>query len=108
MQTFKIKRGDTGPRLLYALTPAADVNLTGATVRFNMRARDTGTLRINRAAAVIVTAAVTPTVAYDWQAEDTAISELCHAEFEVTYSNGVIETFPNDGFILIPIGQDIA
>jgi hypothetical protein len=108
MQTFNIKQGDTGPRLLFALTPAADVNLTGATVRFNMRSRDNGTVRINRASAVIVTATVTPTVAYDWQAADTAISELCHAEFEVTYSNGVIETFPNDGFILIAVKDDIA
>ena len=106
--TFSIKKGDTGPRLVYALTPAAEIDLTGATVRFNMRSRATGTIRINRAAAVIVTATGTPTVAYDWQAGDTATAELCDAEFEVTYAGGVVETFPNNGFITVVVSDAIA
>jgi hypothetical protein len=106
--TFTIKRADTGPRLVYALTPAAEIDLTGATVRFNMRSRATGTVRITRAAAVIVTATGLPTVAYDWQAGDTAVPELCDAEFEVTYAGGVVETFPNNGFITVVVAGDIA
>lgn len=107
-QTFTIKQGDTGPRLLYALTPAAEVDLTGATVLFNMRSRLAGTVRINRAAAVIVTDTITPTVAYDWQAGNTAVAELCEAEFEVTYAGGAVETFPNNGFITVVVADDIA
>jgi hypothetical protein len=107
-QTFTIKRGDTGPRLTFALTPAAEVVLTGATVRFNMRSRQAGTVRVNRAAAVIVTATGTPTVAYDWQAGDTAVAELCDAEFEVTYAGGAVETFPNNDFITVVVTGDIA
>lgn len=106
--SFTIKRADTGPRLLFALTPAAEIDLTGATVRFNMRSRQAGTIRINRASAAIVTATVTPTVAYDWQTGDTATAELCDAEFEVTYAGGVVETFPNNGFITVVIEGDIA
>ena len=106
--TFTIKKGDTGPRLLYALSPAAEIDLTGATVRFSMRSRVSGTVRISRAAAVIVTATVTPTVAYDWQTADTAVAELCDAEFEVTYAGGKIETFPNTGFIAVVVTDDIA
>lgn len=102
-----MKRGDTGPRLVYALSPA-EVDLTGATVRFNMRSRQAGTVRVNRAAAVIVTATGTPTVAYDWQPGDTAVAELCDAEFEVTYAGGAVETFPNTGFIAVVITGDIA
>jgi hypothetical protein len=106
--SFTIKKGDTGPRLLYALAPAAEVVLTGATVRFNMKSRPAGTIRINRAAAVIVTESGTPTVAYDWQAGNTAVAELCDAEFEVTYAGGAVETFPNNSFITVVIADDIA
>lgn len=104
--TFTIKQNDTGPRLLFALSPS-DIDLTGATVRFSMRSR-AGTVRVNRAAAVIVTPTGTPTVAYDWQAADTAVAETCDAEFEVTYSGGTVETFPNSGFIAVVIADDIA
>lgn len=106
--TFPIKRNDTSPRLLYALSPAAEIDLTGATVRFSMRSRQAGTIRVNRATAVIVTATGTPTVAYDWQTGDTAQAELCEAEFEVTYASGKVETFPNSGFIAVLVEGDIA
>jgi hypothetical protein len=105
-QTFFIKARDTAPSLIYALSPAS-VDLTGATVRFNMRTR-TGTVLINRAAAVIVTPTGAPTVRYDWQAGNTDTSGLHEAEFEVTYSGGRIETFPNDSFIGVAVTGDIA
>jgi hypothetical protein len=103
---FFIKRGDTSPSLIYALLPVS-VDLTGATVRFNMRARS-GTVVVNRQAAVIVTASGTPTVRYDWQSADVASAGFYEAEFEVTYTGGAIETFPNDSFIGVSIGGDIA
>jgi hypothetical protein len=105
---FTIKQGDTGPRLLCALTPADEVILTGASVVFSMRSRAAGTVRINRQSAVIVTETVTPTVAYDWQAGDTATAELCDAEFEVTYAGGAVETFPNNSYITVVVTDDIA
>lgn len=104
--TFFIKRGDTAPSLLYALLPAS-VNLTGATVRFSMRTR-TGTVLINRAAAVIVIATGTPTVRYDWQTGNTDTPGVHEAEFKVTDLNGRVETFPNDSFIGVAITGDIA
>jgi hypothetical protein len=103
---FFVKTGDTAPSLIYALLPAS-VDLTGATVRFNMRTR-TGTVLINRAAAVVVVATEAPTVRYDWQAGNTDTSGFHEAEFEVTYSNGRIETFPNDSFIGVAVTGDIA
>ena len=104
MDTFYIKRGDTSPAIRYALEPATVV-LTGATVRFQMRARNGAVLM--DAAALVVTATGTPTVEYSWQAGDTATAGLYEAEFRVTYADGKIETFPNDGFIPVRVNEDV-
>lgn len=103
--TFYIKRGDTSPAIRFALEPAS-VILTGATVRFQMRARN-GAL-IMDAAASIVTPTGTPTVQYAWQAGDTATAGLYEAEFRVTYADAKVETFPNAGFIPVRISEDVA
>ena len=106
-QTFYLKRGDTSPSLVYALLPVS-VDLTGATVRFSMKSRDSGSVKINRATAVVVTPTGTPTVRYDWQPADVDTVAFYDAEFEVTYQGGAVETFPNVGFIRVAVGQDIA
>lgn len=105
--TFYLKRGDTSPSLLYALAPAS-TDLTGASVRFSMKSLDADAIKVNRAAAVIVTETVTPTVRYDWLAADTDEAGTFLAEFEVTYPGGAVETFPNSGFITVRILGDIA
>ena len=104
MDAFHIKRGDTSPAIRYALEPATVV-LTGATVRFQMRARNGAVLM--DVAALVVTATGTPTVEYSWQAGDTATAGLYEAEFRVTYADGKIETFPNDGFIPVRVNEDV-
>lgn len=104
--TFFIKARDTSPSLIYALRPAS-VDLTGATVRFSMRTQ-AGVILINRAAAVIVTPTGAPTVRYDWQTGNADEPGVHEAEFEVTYANGRIETFPNDSFIAVAVTGDIA
>lgn len=104
---FKIKEGDTSPSIQYALTPTSVV-LTGASVVFSMRDRATGTIKVNRQAATIVTATVTPTVQYDWVTADTDTAGTYEAEFEVTYADTTVETFPNDGFITVTITGDVA
>lgn len=106
-ETHYLKRGDTSPSLLSAILPAT-VDLTGATVRFSMRPKDGGAIKVNRSAAVIVTPTGTPTVRYDWQAADTDTAGFFDAEFEVTYAGGAVETFPNDSFIRVAITGDIA
>jgi hypothetical protein len=107
MSTFYIKTGDTSPAIRYALDPASVV-LTGATVRFQMRQRRSrGGATLVDAAAVVVTATGTPTVEYQWEAVNTANAGTFEAEFRVTYSNGKIETFPNDGFISVKVSEDI-
>lgn len=108
MATFNIKQNDTSPAIQFALTPTSVV-LTGSTVVFNMKLRgSTGTPIISREAATIVTATGTPTVKYEWQVGDTVTPGNYVAEFEVTYSDGTIETFPNNSWIDVAIYPDIA
>jgi hypothetical protein len=104
MEIFYIKRNDTSPSIRYALSPTS-VDLTGATVRFHMRAR--GGATVVYSAASVVTATGTPTVEYDWDAADTDTAGVYEAEFEVTYPVGAIETFPSVGYIRVSIEEDI-
>lgn len=108
MSSFHIKRGDTSPALVYALEPAGEVILTGASAVFSMRPRTGGALVVDRAPAVIVTATGSPTLRHDWAPGDTALAGAHWAEFEVTYADGAIETLPNDGHITVIITQDLA
>jgi hypothetical protein len=101
---FYIKRGDTSPAIRFALLPTT-VNLTGATVRFQMRKRNGAT--IIDATAFVVTAIGSPTVEYRWQTGNTSTEGVYEAEFRVTYSDGKIETFPNKGFIEVQINEDV-
>lgn len=106
MKSLILKRGDTSPALRYALLPAS-VILTGATVVFNMRPEDGVTPKVLRAAAVVETATGTPTVRYNWAAVDTDTAGRFQGEFEVTYVDGAVETFPSEGYITIEITEDI-
>lgn len=109
MATFYIKEGDTSPAIEYALSPT-DIVLTGASVVFNMKDRR-GQVKVNRQAATITddgAASDTPTIQYDWSAADTDTAGTYYAEFEVTYADASVETFPNVGFITVEVEADIA
>ena len=105
--TFYIKQNDTGPAMLATLQDAngTAVNLTGANVRFHMQSINGGSPVVD-AAATIVTAA-SGLVRYNWLAADTGTVGTYQAEFEVTYADTSIETFPNDGYIAVQIINDI-
>ncbi len=104
IDTFFIKRGDTSPAIRFVLEPAT-TDLTGASVRFLMRVR--GGAQVTDGTAQIVADAGAPTVQYDWAADDTAQAGQFEAEFEVSYPDGAIETFPNAGFIPVRVGEDV-
>ena len=105
--TFYIKQNDTGPAMLATLQDANGnaINLTGASVRFHMRSVGGGNPVVD-AAATVVTAA-SGIVRYNWVAADTDTVGTYQAEFEVTYADASIETFPNDGYIVVQIIDDI-
>lgn len=94
MASFHITENDTAPPIeatLKAGDPAAAVNLTGASVRFHME-DEAGTVKVD-AAGTLVDAA-NGKVKYDWQPADTDTAGRFKAEWEVTFSDGTIRTFP--------------
>lgn len=101
---FYIKRGDTSPKLIYTLSPP--VNLTGASVVFNMRKSGLANT-VNRGAAAIVAPATAGVVSYGWTAPDTVLAGTFIGEFEVTYADGTIETYPNSGYLNVIISDDL-
>lgn len=107
MSDFSIKVGDTSPAILVELSPS-DVDVSGASVVFNMWDRRTKTVKIDRAAATIVAASGPAQLSYAWAVEDTDTEDTFEAEFEVTYVDGSVETFPNDSYIRVNVKSDIA
>jgi hypothetical protein len=103
---FSIKQNDTSPSLQATLKDAAltPINLTGANVRLHMKSVD-GTLKIDQPMSV-----VTPTqgiIQYDWQAGDTDTVGTYYVEFEVTYSDASVETFPNNGSKVVSVVKEL-
>jgi hypothetical protein len=64
-----------------------------------------GTLVIDR--AMTITTAASGIVTYNWQAGDTSTAGTYFAEFEVTYSDLSVETFPNTGNLPIVITPEL-
>jgi hypothetical protein len=107
-ETFYIKSNDTASFLTRDLKDAfgAPVNVTGASVVFSMRVKPAGTMKITRQTGVIVNAGI-GRVRYEWTASNTDTADEYEGEFQVTYANGKIQTFPNDGHIPIVITDDV-
>lgn len=105
--SFYIKQNDTSPSLRSFLRDGDGdpIDLTGATVKFLMRPIGGTTLKINDS-AVIVTA-LSGLVQYEWEVGDTDTVGSYQAEFEVTYTGGDVETFPNNGYIRVEVTDDL-
>jgi len=84
-----------------ALSP---IDLTGASVKLHMKSVD-NTLKIN--ASMTITDAINGIVQYDWQAGDTDTVGTYFVEFQVTYSDGAIETFPNNGNKIVSVVREL-
>lgn len=105
--TFYVKQNDTAPSIRATLKDGDDdaIDLTGASVRFHMRSIGGTSAKVDSAATVVT--ASSGIVQYDWVAADTDTVGTYQAEFEVTYSDTRIETFPNNGYIVVEITDDI-
>lgn len=103
---FNIKQNDTSPSLQATLKDASltAINLTGASVRFHMKNLD-GTLKIDSPMDIVD--ATGGVVQYDWQSGDTDTVGSYYIEFEVTYSDASVETFPNNGNKVISIVREL-
>lgn len=107
MVDFTIKENDTSPIIQRTLTDASGtaVNLTGSSVVFKMYDQ-MRTTQVVSSAATLVDAA-NGVVRYTWLAADTDVPGWYWVEFEVTYSDSSIETFPNSGYISVLITEEL-
>jgi Rib/alpha/Esp surface antigen-like repeat protein len=105
--SFYIKQNDTVPSLRAALENGSGtaVDLTGATCQFHMRSIGATAVTVDAVSQIVDEA--TGIVQYNWIAADTVTVGSYQAEFEVTYPDGTIETFPNNGYIRVEITDDI-
>lgn len=112
MATFNLKKGDTSPDLKFFLQDG-DGNSIGIAnfneVRFLMRGRRSTTLVVDEDTSgnVTVTDPENGEVRYEWKSQDTETAGRFYAEFEVEYSDGNIETFPNTDYIFINIEEEL-
>lgn len=105
-QVHYMKQHDLLPQLQCGLlngTVPVDLT-TAASVKFLMSNVIVGL--VTNAAASITTAA-TGQVAYTWVSGDTALAGVFKAEFEVTWSTGKKQTFPNDSYLQVKIVADL-
>lgn len=115
---FVIKRGDSAPDFTYQCRKADGTprDVSGSSILFKMRKTPgVGALVVNRAASI--TDGPNGVVKYSWQhsGADTAIADEFNAEFEVTFPDGSVETFPTTDpdtdavheFITIKIPKDL-
>ena len=105
---FNIKQIDTSPQIGAILKDGSGnpVDLTAATVRFHMKRIGAASASITSAATIVDEDA--GSVKYVWTTGDTATAGTYLAEFQVTYTGGGIETFPNDSSISIEITPELA
>ena len=92
--TVTFVQSDTAPTVLATLhdqdDPTIPLNLNGATVKFQMRGANDRFYRVN--AACLVTNAATGQVSYTWADHDLDVPGDYVVQFEVTFSNGKIQT----------------
>ena len=106
---FYIKQNDTRPAITANLTDANDaaVNLTGSTVKFNMRVDPAGTTKVSLQ-GVTIEDAEAGQVSYAGTSSDTDTADDYEAEFQVTFAGGAVQTFPGRNWIAVHVIDDIA
>jgi hypothetical protein len=107
--TFFIKQNDDRPHLDAFLRDDKDrpVDVTGASVKFNLRAVADNSVKIS-AGSVSVTNATEGAVRFTWTTSNTDTSGNYQGEFQVTFGDASVETFPNDGYVRVVITDDVA
>lgn len=104
--TFMTKRGDYRAAIKASLKDASGqaVNLTNCNVKFLM-ADLRGKVKINRNA--LIQDAINGIMWFVFEANEVDEAGAFRGEFEVTYADGRVETFPNEGYINVQINSDL-
>lgn len=107
MGTYYVKEDDTEPTLEATLKrPNGDaVDLTGASVDIRITEARGGSNVVNNSASVFD--AANGVVQYSLQSGDTEENGRYRVEFEVEYSGGGVETYPNKGYHTLLVGRNM-
>jgi len=105
-QEFITKQNDTKPLEATLRDEDGAIDLTGATVKFNMW-NNQKVVKVSLGTVTIVSAPA-GSVAYPFMAVDTDTVGTFRAEFQATMPDSTVVTFPHDGYIAIKIVDDIA
>lgn len=100
-----LKRNDKGDVISFTCEDeiGSVVDLTGATVKFNMGKKN----KLITSGAAVITSAVGGVVQYTLTDSDTLVSGNFPAEFEVTFANGNRKTFPTIGYLMVNIEANL-
>jgi len=107
--TFYIKQNDTLPVIKAVLKDASGniVDLGNASgIRFHLSTSKN--VNLIDAEAGMEGNGSTGVALYNWVIGNTALAGSFKAEFEVTFTGGGIETFPNNSFISVVIEKELA
>lgn len=111
MSDFTIKQHDTRPVLTRYLiqtvngaTSPVDVTLV-ASVGFKMRHTSAPLVLVTGLASIVTVSSCY--IAYKWATNDTATTGIYNSEYELTYTDGGVETIPNDSYFSIEIVDDL-
>jgi hypothetical protein len=112
---FLIRANDTASVIYATLTDEDDepVGIEGATVVFQMTPISGGTVKVqaeatNEQVGDDIDGSNIGDVSYEWQAGDTDTPGLYLAEWEVTYTDTTVESFPNGGYTLVRVTAEVA
>ena len=111
MADYTVKRNDTAKTMPATLKDVDDVvvNLTDATIVWSMRGKSDRVLKVDQKSASIVNSPGTDgKVEYTWAAADVDLSGEFEGEWQVTFSGGKIQTYPNDRHAQVRVVDDIA
>lgn len=106
---FTIRQNDTTSPLAATLRDYAEapVNLQSATVRFKMYPVTGGAAKVDAVATLVQVGdgsdGTKGKVSYSWTAPNTDTAGFFLGSWHVTYSGGTIQTFPNEGYVLVHV-----
>lgn len=108
MTLYEMKRNDTRPRpdALLRFSDGSIPDLTGASVKFIARDVTSSVVKID--ATATITDVPTAAVEYAMTADDSDTAGTYYCEWEVTFADTSVQTFPTRSFDRLRIRGDIA
>ena len=117
MRDFVLRKGDTASPIESVLTDedGAPIGLGGADVRFALAPAGGGTLVVDYELADVVAPGAAEgdpdrgRVRYGtpWLADEVDTAGLFLGEWQVEYASGEVQTFPNEGYLVVAITEDV-